>query len=110
MQADVDPGTFLRVLSYLINRRPTVLHTHLVHADAYGQTAGKLAAVPVRLSTKHGFNEFREGPIFALGDRTLGALAHRQIALSRGLPRYLAATEGVPEPAFAIVHYGIPPG
>jgi glycosyltransferase involved in cell wall biosynthesis len=110
MHADVDPGTFVRVLAYLIRHRPTILHTHLVHADAYGQTAGTLAGVPVRLSTKHGFNEFREGRIFALGDRTLGALAHRQIAISRGLARYLAETEGFPEPDFEIVHYGIAAG
>ena len=63
--------------------------------------------MPVRLSTKHGFNEFREGRIFALGDRTIGALAHRQIAISRGLARYLSETEGFPEPDFEIVHYGI---
>ena len=110
MHADVDPGTFLRVLVYLLNRRPTILHTHLVHADAYGQTAGRLARIPVRLSTKHGFNEFREGQLFAFGDRTLGALAHRQIAISRGLARYLADTEGFPEPSFEIVHYGIEAG
>jgi len=110
MHADVDPGTFLRVLAYLVNHRPTILHTHLVHADAYGQTAGMLAGIPVRLSTKHGFNEFREGRIFALGDRTIGALAHRQIAISRGLARYLAETEGFPEPDFEIVHYGIAAG
>jgi hypothetical protein len=76
MSADVDPLTFVRVLGHLARHRPTILHTHLVHADAYGQTAGALAAVPVRLSTKHGFNEFREGWAFALGDRTIGALAH----------------------------------
>jgi glycosyltransferase involved in cell wall biosynthesis len=110
MHTDVDPGTFVRVLAYLLNHRPTILHTHLVHADAYGQTAGTLAGVPVRLSTKHGFNEFREGRLFALGDRTLGALAHRQIAISRGLARYLAETEGFPEPDFEIVHYGIAAG
>jgi glycosyltransferase involved in cell wall biosynthesis len=110
MHADVDPGTFVRVLAHLVNHRPTILHTHLVHADAYGQTAGKLAGVPVRLSTKHGFNEFREGRAFALGDRTLGALAHRQIAISRGLARYLAETEGFSEPGFEIVHYGIAAG
>jgi glycosyltransferase involved in cell wall biosynthesis len=97
----------MRVLSYLVNHRPTILHTHLVHADAYGQTAGTLAGVPIRLSTKHGFNEFREGRIFALGDRTIGALAHKQIAISRGLARYLSETEGFPEPDFEIVHYGI---
>jgi glycosyltransferase involved in cell wall biosynthesis len=110
MHADVDPGTFLRVLAYLFNHRPTILHTHLVHADAYGQTAGRMARIPVRLSTKHGFNEFREGQLFAFGDRTLGALAHRQIAISRGLARYLAETEGFPEPSFEIVHYGIEAG
>jgi hypothetical protein len=107
MRTDVDPATFARVLAYLLTHRPTILHTHLVHADAYGQTAGTLARIPVRLSTKHGFNEFREGRLFALGDRTLGALAHRQIAISRGLARYLAETEGFPEPDFEVVHYGI---
>ncbi len=110
MKTDVDPSTFLQVLSYLVNHRPTILHTHLVHADAYGQTAGTVAGVPIRLSTKHGFNEFREGRIFALGDRTIGALAHRQIAISRGLARYLSETEGFPEPDFEIVHYGIAAG
>src|ERR1700749_3687834 len=79
-------------------------------SDAYGQTAGMLAGVPVRLSTKHGFNEFREGRVFALGDRAIGAMAHRQIAISRGLARYLAETEGFPEPDFEIVHYGIAAG
>jgi glycosyltransferase involved in cell wall biosynthesis len=107
MRADVDPLTFVRVLGHLARHRPTILHTHLVHADAYGQTAGALAAVPIRLSTKHGFNEFREGWAFALGDRTIGALAHRQIAISRGLARYLSETEGFAEPDFEIVHYGI---
>src|SRR5271167_2829637 len=110
MRADVDPVTFSRVLAYLATHRPTILHTHLVHADAYGQTAGTMSGVPIRLSTKHGFNEFREGPVFALGDRTIGALAHRQIAISRGLARYLSETEGFPEPDFEIVHYGIAVG
>ncbi len=107
MTTDVDPRTFGRVLAYLLSHRPTILHTHLVHADAYGLTAGMMAGVPVRVSTKHGFNEFREGRLFALGDRTIGALAHRQIAISRGLARYLSTTEGFPEPEFEIVHYGI---
>ena len=96
-RADVDPVTFARFFAYLMRHRPTILHTHLVHADATATPAGTLARVPVRLSTKHGFNEFREGRLFALGDRTIGALAHRQIAISRGLARYLAETEGFPE-------------
>ena len=75
---------------YLARHRPTILHTHLVHADVYGQTAGTLARVPVRLTTKHGFNEFREGRLFALADRTIGAPrapADRDLARARALPR-----------------------
>lgn len=104
---DVDPIAFLRLLAYLLRERPHILHTHLVHADAYGQMAGALAGVPVRVSTKHGFNEFREGRLFALADRGLARLAHLHVAISRGLARYLAQTEGFREDGFEIVHYGI---
>jgi glycosyltransferase involved in cell wall biosynthesis len=107
--ADVDPLAFIRLVSHLVRHRPEILHTHLVHADAYGQMAGTLARVPVRISTKHGFNEFREGRLFALGDRSVASLAHVHIAISRGLARYLADTEGFDEGGFQVVHYGIAP-
>ncbi|MER3409108.1 MAG: hypothetical protein C4306_03175 [Thermoleophilia bacterium] len=107
---DVDPVAFLRLVAYLARERPQILHTHLVHADAYGQIAGTLAAIPVRVSTKHGFNEFREGRLFALADRGVASLAHVHVAISRGLARYLAETEGFAEGGFEIVHYGIQPG
>ena len=61
LRGDVDPVAFGEVCAYLARLRPRVLHTHLVHADVYGQLAGSLSRVPLRLSTKHGFNEFREG-------------------------------------------------
>jgi glycosyltransferase involved in cell wall biosynthesis len=107
VRADVDPVAFLGLVAYLRRLRPTIVHTHLVHADAYGQMAGLVARVPARFSTKHGFNEFREERLFALGDRLVGAAADMQIAISRGLARYLAEKEGFREGAFRIVHYGI---
>jgi glycosyltransferase involved in cell wall biosynthesis len=110
LRADVDPIAFARVAGYLTRARPLVLHTHLVHADVYGQLAGALAGVPLRISTKHGFNEFRENPGFALADRAVSGLAHLHIAISRGLARYLAEVEGFTEESFSIVHYGIVPG
>jgi glycosyltransferase involved in cell wall biosynthesis len=109
LAADVDPIAFLRLTGYLARRRPTILHTHLVHADVYGQLAGVLAGVPIRFSTKHGFNEFREGRVFALTDRTVASVANVHVAISRGLARYLADTEGFAENGFEIVHYGIAP-
>jgi hypothetical protein len=87
LRADVDPVAFVRLVGHLMRRRPAILHTHLVHADAYGLPAGTLARVPVRFSTKHGFNEFREAPYFGLADRTVASLAHVHIAISRGTSR-----------------------
>ncbi|MCS7008081.1 MAG: glycosyltransferase family 4 protein, partial [Gaiellaceae bacterium] len=107
VRADVDPLAFGEVLAVLARRRPQVLHTHLVHADVYGQLAGSATRVPLRLSTKHGFNWFRESRLFALADRTVASLAHVHIAISRGLARYLAEMEGFDETAFEIVHYGL---
>ncbi len=109
LAADVDPIAFLRLAARLVRERPTILHTHLVHADVYGQLAGTVAGVPIRISTKHGFNEFRENPGFALGDRAIARLAHAHIAISRGLARYLEDVEGFDGESFEIVHYGIDP-
>jgi glycosyltransferase involved in cell wall biosynthesis len=106
MHADVDPLVFARLAS----RRPDIVHTHLVHADLHGLPAAALARVPLRISTKHGFNEFRAGRAVALADRAAARCAHRQIAISAGLADYLAATEGFGRDAFTVVHYGIEAG
>ncbi len=107
LRADVDPIAYTEVAGFLTRRRPRILHTHLVHADVYGQIAGAMARTPLRLSTKHGFNWFREGRFFGLADRSVASLAHVHIAISQGLARYLAEMEGFDEDGFEIVHYGI---
>ena len=48
LRADVDPVAFLRVAAHLARTRPTILHAHLVHAEAYGLLAGAAARVPIR--------------------------------------------------------------
>ena len=110
LERDADPLAFSRLLRVVRHTRPALLHTHLVHADAYGLPAGKLARVPVLASTKHGFNAFREGRVFAFGDRALGRLSDLNIAISAGLARYLAETEGFDAARFEVVHYGIAAG
>jgi glycosyltransferase involved in cell wall biosynthesis len=110
LRADLDPVAFVRLVAGLMRVRPAVLHTHLVHADLYGLTAGALARVPVRVSTKHGFNEFRSRRWLGVADRAVARLAHRQIAISRGLAQYLAEVEGFDAEGFDVVHYGIAAG
>ena len=84
MRFDLDPTAPIR----LVRSRATIVHTHLVHADVLGLPVAALARVPVRVSTKHGFNEFRSSRAIAAADRAAGRFAHRQIAISRG-PRAL---------------------
>jgi glycosyltransferase involved in cell wall biosynthesis len=104
-----DPVAFSRLGRLVRRRRPTIVHTHLVHADFYGLVAGRLARVPVLVSTKHGFNPFRDARAFAAADRAVASLADVHIAISAGLARYLAEREGFDERSFEIVHYGIEP-
>jgi glycosyltransferase involved in cell wall biosynthesis len=106
MRFDLDPAGSI----HLLRNRATIVHTHLVHADLLGLPAAALARTPVRVSTKHGFNEFRASRAIGWADRAVGRLAHRQIAISHGLARYLAETEGFQEDDFTVVHYGIEPG
>jgi glycosyltransferase involved in cell wall biosynthesis len=106
MRFDLDPTVPAR----LALKRPAILHTHLVHADILGLPAGALARVPVRISTKHGFNEFRSSTVVAAADRAVARFTHAQIAISNGLARYLVETEGFEADAFTVVHYGIEPG
>ena len=110
LRADVDPIAYAEVTAYLAKRRPRILHTHLVHADVYGQIAGATTRVPLRLSTKHGFNWFRESRFFGVADRAVASLAHVHIAISEGLAGYLAEVEGFDAASFEIVHYGIAAG
>jgi glycosyltransferase involved in cell wall biosynthesis len=104
------PVAFGRLLRLVQRTRPAIVHTHLVHADFHGLLAAALTRVPARVSTKHGFNSFRQRRAFALADRSVARLAHLQIAISGGLAHYLAEVEGFDEAAFEIVHYGIAAG
>ncbi len=110
LRGDVDPPAFGRLLRLLRSERPTIVHTHLFHADVYGLPAAALAGVAARVSTKHGFNEFRERRAIAAADRAVARLATRQVAISAGLARYLEETEGFAPGTFDVVHYGIAAG
>jgi len=110
MRASIDPLVFGKLARSVRRARPDVVHTHLVHADFHGLPAAHLARVPLTVSTKHGFNPFRNRRSFAAADRTIARLADVHVAISAGLARYLAASEGFDATTFDVVHYGIQPG
>ncbi|HTK24042.1 MAG TPA: glycosyltransferase family 4 protein [Gaiella sp.] len=110
MRASIDPLVLGKLVRSIRRARPDVVHTHLVHADFHGLPAARLAGVPLAVSTKHGFNPFRNRRTFATADRTIARLADVHVAISAGLARYLAKHEGFDASAFEVVHYGIEPG
>ena len=100
-------------LAYLARTRPTdPAHAprprRRLRADRRRAGGGAAAAS----STKHGFNEFREGRrLRARATATVAGLAHRphrDLARARALPR--RRSRASTRPSFEIVHYGIVPG
>lgn len=107
VRAHADPIAFLQLFALFASLRPRIVHTHLVHGDFYGLVAAFLARVQLRISTKHGFDDFRGSRIFALGDRAIARFAHRHVAVSKGLADYLEDVEGFESRRFDVIHYGI---
>ena len=90
---------------------PTILHTHLVHADVLALPAAALRRVPVRISTKHGFNAFRGNRLVATRRSCGGAASRTGRSRSRTASRRTSkTTQGYPAGTFTVVHYGIEAG
>jgi glycosyltransferase involved in cell wall biosynthesis len=89
----------------LVQLRPDLVHTHLVHADAFGALASLRA--PWRLvSTKHNDDRFRAGP-FRHVERALTRRATRVIAITHALERFCVERVGLPAAKIDVVHYGL---
>ena len=102
---DLDPRLALRLRTTLRRLRPTVVHTHLVHGDAYGAVAS--ARMPFALvSTKHNDDPFRTGP-FRFVERAVTRRASRVIAITEALRRFAIQRVGLPREKVVVVPYGL---
>ena len=89
-----------RVVSRL---EPDLLHTHLVHADAYGALAGGTTRI---VSTKHNDDPFRAGS-FRHVERALTRRASRVICITEALARFNRDVVGLPAEKLRVVRYGM---
>jgi glycosyltransferase involved in cell wall biosynthesis len=101
---DLNPLMAHDVLQRVRERRPSLLHTHLVHADVYGAIAARLARVPF-VSTRHNDDRYQLGP-FRYVDRAFSAGASKLIAISDAVRRFLVEA-GLPDAKFETIHYGL---
>ena len=89
--------------------RPDLVHTHLIHADLYGQLAARTMKVP-GISTVHGTPSFyRHQPYRTVG-RLAGRLVRCSIAISHHVAGFLREHHLAVSDRLRVIHYGIDAG
>lgn len=101
-----DPSLLVRLVRWLRTERPSVLHTHLFTADAWGRTAAWLARVPLVYSTIHSTNLWKSR-LHRQVDRLLARVSTRVIACSTEVGERLVAHDGLPRERVVVVPNGI---
>jgi glycosyltransferase involved in cell wall biosynthesis len=105
---DANPLLLWHLLKEIDRWSPDIVHTHLIHADIYGQTAARARGVP-GVSTVHGTHPFyRREPGRSVA-RLAGHLASRTIAISRYTADFVCEM-GIARPErVRVIHYGVDP-
>ncbi len=104
------PGAFLRLCALMRDRRPDIVHTHLLKADFLGALAARRLGLTRRLvSSKHNDESaLRRRPVqWAHG--IISRWAARVVALSRHVGEIVATEGRVPRDRLEVVTYGLDP-
>src|ERR1700704_4200533 len=101
---DLSPRLARDVVRVTHEEAPDLLHTHMVHADAYGSLAARLTRVPF-VSTRHNDDRYLLGP-FRYVDRFLMLGARSIIAISEAV-REFHIRAGLPARKLVTVRYGL---
>lgn len=101
---DASPRLAFDVIRAVRAEAPDLLHTHMVHADAYGSFAAHALRLPF-VSTRHNDDRYLLGP-FRYVDRGLMHGVRRIIAISDAVHRFHIEA-GLPAGKLVTVHYGL---
>src|SRR4051812_40907303 len=103
---DLNPRLITRLVRVIRDVQPTLVHTHLVHADLHGLIAARLARVPA-VSSDHTPPTLNRRATYRWVGRLSGRLARRRLAISEHVARaMLAQRQGRPD-FVDVVPYGI---
>lgn len=103
---DLSPALPRRIASVIRSFQPDLVHTHLIHADLYGQVAARLTGTPA-VSSVHSVHRFYTRFPSNVAMRMAGRLARRRIVISRCVERFLLEHHLTPAERLRVVHYGI---
>lgn len=105
----LDPGLTARLADALRAAQPDLVHTHMIHADLYGNLAARRAGVPYVVSSRHNDDRFRYTLPIRLLNRWLWKRTDAGIAISDAIRRFSMEVEGAPPDRIHTVHYGLDP-
>lgn len=102
------PMRFCQLYMYLRRKRFDVLHSHLPLADTLGRAAGRLARVPVLITTEHGKHLWK--PFWHLGlDRILNGVTDARICVSHDILELRMSREGTPRDKLSYIPNAVDP-
>ncbi len=108
MRNRVDLGALIRLYRLLRQENIRIIHTHLIQADICGFVAGKIAGVPVIISTKHNPDKFRKRfSICVWLDGIFSNHSDRVIAVSYAVKDFLIKWEKISKDRFTVIHNGV---
>ena len=103
---DANPALWYRLAAEMKSYRPDIVHTHLIHADLYGQLAGRIARVP-SVSSFHGALDFYRREPYRTAARVAARAARRLIAISEFIADFLISGRFSPAAKVRVIPYGI---
>jgi glycosyltransferase involved in cell wall biosynthesis len=104
----LNPALIWLILRQIKSFDPNIVHTHLVHADLYGQVACSMASLP-GVSSIHSTHSFYRNQPFRTLSRLAGRLPKRTLAISEHVGRFLDELHLRPGTTVRVVPYGIEP-
>lgn len=103
---DADPRPYRAIAHQVRAFRPDLVHTHLVHADLWGQIAVRRAGVPSVRSVHNVSARYRREPGRTAG-RLAGRLATHTVAISEHVAGFVRNLGLAPPARIRVVPYGI---
>lgn len=98
--------SFWSMRRWLLDTRPSLVHTHLFGADTWGRLAARLAGIKNIVTTEHNVNpDYSHTRALVL--RLMADLSVRYIAISKVVSNYLRDRVGVPQAKIRLIYNGL---
>lgn len=107
MTSKLDVSAIFRLVRFLKDYKPTILHSYLFHANLLGRIAGKIAGVPIIISSIR--NTIFGGQIRELALRYTDFLSDATTIICETAAKRMISRKVVPKEKLHVIYNGIDP-